>query len=112
MELLIKILLNALAIFAAAYFLKPKVQIQGFGSAVILAVVLAILNGTLGTILKAISLPLNIITLGLFSFVINALMILVAAYFLKSFTVKGFWPAFIMAILLGVFNWILHGIIF
>lgn len=108
MEFLIKVLLNALALFAAAYLLRPNVQIRDFGRALILAIVLAVLNGTLGSVLKVVALPLNILTLGLFSFVINALMILIADYFLKGFQVKGFWWALVMAVLLGVFNSILY----
>ena len=110
MTLLIKILLNALALFAAAYLLRPNVLVKDFGRALILAIVLALLNGTLGVFLKAISMPLNFITLGLFSFVINALMILLADYFLKGFQVKGFLWAFVLALLMGVFNSILYSI--
>ena len=110
MDLLIKILLNALALFAAAYLLRPHVQIKDFGRALILAIVLALLNGTLGTLLKALSLPLSVITLGLFSFVINALMILIADYFLKGFQVRGFLWALVLAVLIGVFNSALYAI--
>ncbi|MBK7409088.1 MAG: phage holin family protein [Saprospirales bacterium] len=108
MEFLIKVLLNALALFAAAYLLRPNVQIRDFGRALILAIVLALLNGTLGSVLKVIALPLNVLTLGLFSFVINALMILIADYFLKGFQVKGFWWALVMAVLMSIFNSILY----
>jgi len=112
MDLLIKILLNALVLFAAAYLLRPHVKILNFGRALVLAIVLAILNGTLGTFLKAISLPFNVITFGLFSFVINALMILIADYFMKGFQVRGFWWALVLAVLVGVFNAALYALFF
>lgn len=108
MVLLIKVLLNAVALFAAAYLLRPNVQIKEFGRAILLAIVLALLNGTLGSILNFLALPLNFLTLGLFSFVITALMIMIADYFMKGFQVRGFWWAFILAILMGVFNSILY----
>jgi putative membrane protein len=110
MVILIKILLNAVALFAAAYLLRPNVVIKDFGRALILAIVLALLNGTLGAFLNMIALPLNFITLGLFSFVITALMIMIADYFLKGFQVRGFWWAFVMALLMGVFNAILYAV--
>ncbi len=110
MIILVKILLNALALFAAAFLLRPNVQVKDFGRALILAIVLALLNGTIGAFLKFISLPLTILTLGLFSFVINALMIVVADYFMKGFQVRGFWWALVLAVLLSVFNSVLYAI--
>ncbi|MCB9283652.1 MAG: phage holin family protein [Lewinellaceae bacterium] len=110
MELLIKILLNAAALFAAAYLLRPNVQVRDFGRAVIIAVVLAILNGTLGAFLKMISFPITILTLGLFSLVINALMIILADYFLKGFQVRNFWWALVLSALLAIFNWLLYSV--
>ena len=110
MIILVKILLNALALFAAAFLLRPNVQVKDFGRALILAIVLALLNGTIGAFLKTISLPLNILTLGFFSFVINALMIVIADYFMKGFQVRGFWWALVLAVLLSVFNSVLYAI--
>ncbi|MFZ2898111.1 MAG: phage holin family protein [Saprospiraceae bacterium] len=110
MTIVIKILLNALALFAAAYLLRPNVQVKDFGRAVVLAIVLALLNGSLGKFLNALAIPLNFLTLGLFSFVISALMIMLADYFIKGFQVRGFWWAFVLAVLMGVFNSILYKI--
>jgi putative membrane protein len=107
-DLLLKIVLNACAIFAAAYFLKPKVKITGFVQALITAVVLAVLNGTLGVIMDTLAIPFNVITFGLFSFVVDAVVILIASYFLKGFKVKGFGWALALAVLLSIFNAILH----
>jgi putative membrane protein len=110
MDVLLKIVLNACAIFAAAYLLKPKVKITGFAQALITAVVLAVLNGTLGAILDMLAIPFTIITFGLFSFVVDAVVILIASYFLKGFHVKSFGWALALAVLLSLFNAILHNI--
>ena len=106
---LVKMLLNALALFAAAYFLKG-VKISGFVQAIIVAIVLSILNVTLGRIVDFFTAPINWITLGLFSFVVDAIIILLAANFLKGFSVKGFWSAFWLAVLLAIFNSVLFQI--
>ena len=108
MSIIVTILLNAVALFAAAYLLRPNVEVQGFVRAIIVGVVLAILNGTLGALLNAVALPLNFITLGLFSFIIDAIIILIADYFLKGFKVKGFWWAVVLAVLMAIFNSVMH----
>lgn len=108
---IVKMLLNALGLFAAGKILKG-VYFQNFSNALIVAVVLAILNATLGWILAIITFPLTIITLGLFTFVVNALLIMLADYFIKGFKVRNFWWAFLLAIVLAVFNALLHSIYF
>lgn len=104
---LMKTLLNALALFAAAYLLKGVV-IKDFLNAIIVAVVLALLNATLGQVLDFITLPLRILTLGLFSFVVDAIVIWIAASLLKGFEVRSFWSAVVLAIVLAIFNAILY----
>lgn len=106
---LLKMLLNALALLAAAYFLKG-VEIRNFVNAILIAVVLAFLNSTLGAFLGFISLPLRIITLGLFSLVVDAFVLMVTARFIKGFKLDGFSSAFWLAALLGIFNAILYQI--
>ena len=110
-SMLIKVLLNALALMAGAYFLKG-VHVQDFTRALIVAVLLSVLNATLGNVLDFITLPLRFLTLGLFSFVIDAVMLLLASYFLKGFKVKSFGSAFVLAILLGIFNTVLYWMFF
>ncbi|MCI5081776.1 MAG: phage holin family protein [Saprospiraceae bacterium] len=107
--LLIKVLFNAAALFVAAYFLKG-VEIKSFTQALIAALVMAVLNSTLGGFLDFVTMPLRLLTLGLFAFVIDAVILLIAAYLLNGFKIESFWSAFIMAILVSVFNAILHGI--
>jgi putative membrane protein len=111
-DLILTILLNGVALFLAAYILKPRVQVRGILTAIITAAVLALLNATVGSILKALTLPLSIVTLSLFTFVIDALIILLADYFLKGFKVKGFIWALVLAVVLSLFNGILQHFFF
>lgn len=104
---LVKLLLNTLALFVAAYLLKG-VFIKDFTRAIILALVLALLNSTLGAVLNFLTAPLNWITLGLFSLVVDAIVLMIAAYFLKGFEIKSFVWAVFLAITLAIFNAILH----
>ena len=82
-----KFALNALALMAGAHFLDG-VKIDDFVRAMIVAILLAVLNATLGNVLDFITTPLRFLTLGLFSFVVDAGLLLVAAYFLKGFHCK------------------------
>lgn len=92
MRILLRILLTALAVMLAANVV-PGIAVSGFWTAVLVAIVLGLLNVTLGNLLKLLTFPLTIVTLGLFLLVINALMFW-AASFVKGFHVAGFWPAF------------------
>lgn len=103
---LVQTILNALALLLAASLLKG-VQIKNFVSAIIVAIVLAILNATLGAFMDFISAPLRWLTLGLFAFIVDAIVILVTANFMKSFRVDGFISAVYLAFALSIFNLIL-----
>ena len=100
MNIIVKMLLSALAVILLAYLL-PGVQVAGIGSAIIVAIVLALLNLIVRPILVVLTLPVTIITLGLFLLVINALMILLADKLLDGFSVSGFWIALLFSILLS-----------
>lgn len=82
----------------------PGIQIPGFGTALIAAIVIGLVNATLGLALKILTLPLTILTLGLFWVVINALMLKLAAALVPGFTVRGFLPALAGALLLSLVN--------
>ena len=110
-NLLIKIVLNSLAIFAAAY-LMSGVTVKDYWRAVIVALLLAFLNATVGAVLSFLAFPLTFLTLGLFSFVIDAALLMIASHFLKGFEVDKFGTAFLLAIILAIFNSILHWIYF
>ncbi len=100
MKLFIHWIVSALAIIIAAYLI-PGVHVT-IVSALVLAVVLGIINIFFKPIILLITLPINILTLGLFSLVINALLIMLAALVVPNFTVDGFWPAFFFAIVLAL----------
>ncbi|MBP7806291.1 phage holin family protein [Candidatus Gracilibacteria bacterium] len=89
MKFLISLLLSAVAVFASAY-LVPGVQIDGFVTALIVAIVLGLVNATIGFLLKLLTAPLNWITLGLVSLIINVLMVLLVDNFINGFSTNGF----------------------
>ena len=93
-------LVTAIAILLAAYLI-PGVDVTILG-AVVLAVVLALINIFVKPVITLLTLPINIVTLGLFSLVINALLIMLAGAIVPGFAVDGFWPAFFFAILLSL----------
>jgi putative membrane protein len=92
MTLVLRWLLAACALLLVAY-LYPGVQIQGFGSALIAAAVIGLFNTLLLPVLVVLTLPVTVVTLGLFLFVINALMFWAASGVLAGFFVAGFWAA-------------------
>jgi putative membrane protein len=106
MVLLLHWLLSAISLLIVAH-LVPGFQLAGFGSALIASVVIGLVNGTLGLFLKIVTFPVTVITFGLFFFVINALMLKMAAAVVPGFEVIGFAPAFIGAIVLALLNAIL-----
>ena len=109
MNLIIRLLVTAVSAFFLSQIL-PGVHMEGFGGAIIFAIVLGILNLIVTPVLKILGLPLTIITLGLFSLVINAIVILIADYFIDSMNVDGFLWAFIFSILLSLITSLLNGI--
>lgn len=106
MKLLIRWLVSAVSLMAVAY-LVPGFSVANFGTALIAAVVIGIVNATVGALLKMLTLPLTVITLGLAWLIINALMLMLASYFVEGFRVASFGAAFIGSIVLSVVNWIL-----
>lgn len=110
MRILLNWLLSAIALLIVAYIV-PGFQLQGFKAALIAAVVIGLINATLGLILKVITLPLTVITLGVFWWVVNALMLMLASKLLApEFVVNGFLAAFLGAIVLSIVNMVLRAI--
>ncbi|WP_047548106.1 phage holin family protein [Psychroserpens sp. Hel_I_66] len=101
MNLIIRLLITALIVMLLAHFL-PGVGVTGFGAAIIVAIVLALLNFIVKPILVVLTIPITIVTLGLFLFVINACIILLADKFIDGFGVDGFWIALLFSILLSI----------
>lgn len=102
MKILTHLLVSVLAIILATY-LVPGVMVTLIG-AIVLAVVLGIINVFISPLVKILTLPINIITLGLFSLVINALFIILASRIVEGFHVEGFWPALWFSIALSLIN--------
>ena len=108
MRLLLNWLLSAVALLVVSY-LVPGFHVEGFKEALIAAVVIGLINATLGLLVKVITLPLTILTLGIFWWVVNALMLMVASSLLApGFRVDGFLWAFLGAIVLSLVNVILR----
>lgn len=107
MKLILRILLTAIAVIILASFL-PGVAIANYTSAIIVAVVLGILRVTVKPLLIFFTLPATIVTLGLFLLVINAVIILLADYFVSGFSVSGFWIALLFSVLLSIFQSVLY----
>ncbi len=107
MNIILRIIISAVVAFGLSYILSG-VHIQSFVSALILAVVLGLLNILVKPILIILTLPITIFTFGLFLFVINALIILLAAKFVNGFRVDGFWWALLFSLLLSVLTSFLY----
>lgn len=110
MNLIIRVLLTAVAVVILAYIL-PGVDVSGFGAAIIVAIVLGLLNAFIKPILVVLTLPITVVTLGLFLLVINALIILMANSFISGFTVDGFWIALLFSLLLSILQSILFSVL-
>lgn len=104
--MLIQLVVNAIAFYVTAY-LVPGVKISGFEPLVVISVVWAVLAVLVRPILILLTLPVNILTLGLFTFVINALLIMAMARFVPGFEVDGFLTALIAAVVLALVNMVL-----
>lgn len=107
MKVIVEILLMGLAMLIGCYIV-PGVSVDGYLSAIIAAVLIAIVNATLGTILRIFTLPLNFLTLGLVSFIISVLMILLVDSLMDGFNTSGFVSAAILAIVLALVKMILN----
>ncbi len=107
----ISLLINTLSLLAITYLLQG-VHIKSFWSALILAIVLAVINTVVRPLALIISLPVNLLTLGLFTFVVNAAMLKMASAFVSGVYIDGWGTAIIAAILLSlissILNWAIH----
>jgi putative membrane protein len=103
MGLLIRWIVSTIAIIITAYLL-PGIHISSLGAALITALILGIVNAILKPLLILFTLPLTILTLGLFTFVINAGLILLVSAVVPGFKVDGFWWALLFSIILSIIN--------
>ena len=107
MNIIMRIIVTSIVAFGLSYILSG-VQIDTFTTAIVLAIVLAILNAIVKPILVFITFPITVVTLGLFLFVINALIILLADKFIRGFNVDGFWWALLFSLLLSIVTSVLY----
>jgi putative membrane protein len=109
-HLLLSWVISALSLWLTAQIV-PGVRIAGFGTAMIATVVIAVVNATIGVVVKFLAFPLTFLTLGLFLFVINACLLKLASMLVPGFVVRGFLSALLGSILITVLNEILRSVI-
>lgn len=109
MNILVQILINGLAVFITAYLL-PGVHVSNFITAIIVGIVLGIVNTFVKPILVILTLPITIVTLGLFYLVLNALLILLVAKVVPGFSVANFWWAILFGLVMSLVSWFLNNL--
>jgi putative membrane protein len=110
MKLLLVWLLNALALLAVAYFV-PGIHVAGFAAALVAALVIGLLNMLIRPILVLLTLPITILTLGLFILVINGLLFYAVGHWLQGFEVKTLLAGIVGALLYSIFTWLLSALL-
>ena len=108
--LIVNWFLSALSLIIVAHIV-PGFQVQSFGTALVASLVIGLINATLGLLLKVLTLPLTIVTFGLFLFVINALILRMTSGLVSGFYVESFGPAFIGAIVLALVTTVLRHLV-
>jgi putative membrane protein len=109
MGFILRLFFTWLAVIAASYIL-PGIHINSYITALIAAAVLAILNSFVKPIIVLLTIPITIVTLGLFLLVINAVIVLLGAYFVKGFQVDNFWWALLFSFVVSIIVSILEGL--
>lgn len=111
MGLILQILISSVAVYFTAWLL-PGIEIKSYGSAILVAIVLGLLNAFVKPLLQFLSLPFTVITLGLFLFVINALVIMLASWILgNNFHVNNFWWALLFSIIVSLVTGLLSALV-
>jgi len=108
-SLVVHWLISTVSLLVVAYLL-PGIAFSGLGAALIASIVVGLVNATLGFILKVLTLPLTLLTFGLFLLIINALMLQLASFLVPGFFVAGFWSAFFGAIILSLVSMYLRSL--
>lgn len=112
MRFIIDLLLTGVAVFLAALILPDSaVSVAGFGWAMLAGLIISFVNATIGTVLRFFTFPLNLLTLGLISFIITVLMVQLTSYFMGSkFEVTNFWWAAVFALIVALIEMLLEGL--
>lgn len=103
------ILVNAAALIISASLIDG-VEIKGFIKAIFVAIVLSFLNATVGVFLKTLTFPISVVTLGIFTFVVNAFILKLTAGLMSGFEIRSFGRAFILSLVLALINSVLFSI--
>jgi putative membrane protein len=109
MSIIVNLLLSAIAVVITAYIL-PGVHVNTFLTAIVVAVILGIANAIIKPILLILTLPVNILTLGLFTFVVNGLIVLLVSVLVRGFVVDGLLWAILFSIILSIVNWFISSL--
>ena len=110
MRLILTWIINAVALIALPYLFK-SIQVDNFITALIVALILGLINALIRPILVVLTLPVTILTLGLFIFVINGLLFWAVGSFVDGFHVGGFWPGVFGAIVYSIISWALSSLL-
>lgn len=110
MRLLIRVLLNALAVYVAAYLLDGIV-LAGPGATILAGLVLGVINALVKPVLFLLTLPITFLTLGLFIFVLNGICLALTAALVPGFSIAGFWSAVGGAFIVSVVSWVLNALV-
>ena len=110
MLVLLRIVVNAAAIALAAAVI-PGIEVSGAAAALIAGLVFGLVNAIVRPILIVLTLPITLLTLGLFIFVLNAICFWLTSMLVPGFEVRGFWPAFLGALLVSVVSWIVNAVV-
>ncbi len=110
LRIIVRLLLSALGVMLVAY-LVPGVAVASFWIALLAAIVIGFVNAIIRPVLQVLALPITILTLGLFSLIVNAAMFGLAAWLVPGFTVAGFGPAFWGSVAFAVYSWLINVLI-
>lgn len=109
-HLIVKVLINAAALMFTSNLIDG-IYVDGFGAVLVAAIILGIVNAIIRPLLLVLTLPLNVLTLGLLTFVINGFMLKLAAAVVGGFDVVGMWPAIVGALVLSVVSTVLNWLV-
>lgn len=109
MNLLIRFLLTALVAYVLSLLLQPHVEIQDYGSALVFVLILGLINTLLKPVLLILTLPITVLTLGLFLIILNVLMVMFAGYLTSGIYIQNLWWALIFSVLLSFFSTAVSG---
>lgn len=109
MAILLNLLVSSIAVFVTAYIL-PGIKVNDFFTAIVVAIVLGVINAFLKPVLIILTLPINVLTLGLFTFVINALLIMLTSFLVPGFYVANFWWAILFSLVVSLVSSFLNSL--